>query len=55
MDLNVEVLLWNMTRSEKSNQDFLEQTGSQHDNMLLNLIGSNESYWEGEELNGFQC
>ena len=43
MDHNVEVLLWNMTGDEKSNQDGLEHNGSQHENVLCNLIGVNGS------------
>ena len=44
MDLNVEILLSKMIVYDKSNQDGLEKNWLQHDNMLWNVIGFNESY-----------
>ena len=44
-----------MTVDDESDQDGLEQNGSQHDNALWNVIGVNESYWYRKELNESQC
>ena len=42
MDCNVEVLIWNMTGYDASDQDGLEHNGSQHENKLWNSIGANK-------------
>ena len=49
MDCNVGFFLWNMTGDDKSDQDVLEQNGSQHDNKLWNVIDTNELDWDGKE------
>ena len=51
MDLKVEVLLWKMTGDDESDQDGLEQNGSQHNNTLCNLIGVNKSDCDKYEVN----
>ena len=54
-DRNVEVLLQNMTGYDKAYWDGLEQNGLQHDNMIWNVIDTNESDWYVKELNESKC
>ena len=49
--LKVTELLWNMTVDDESDQDGLEQNGSQHNNTLCNLIGFNKSDCGKYEVN----
>ena len=43
-----------MTGYEEYYQDGMKCNGLQHDNMIWNVIGVNESDWDGKEMNGLQ-
>ena len=55
MDCNIKVLLWIMTGDDESYCYLLEQGLLQLENTLQNVIGVDESYWDGNALNSLKC
>ena len=48
MDFNMKVLLWSMTGDDESGCYILERNVLQLGNTLWNLIGVDESDWDGK-------